>query len=100
MLLNRITQANVGADLSCTSPIYRPSAAVTTIALVLPQIRFIVHIADYALSKFNMDYGILFSKRKFPMGEEERPCDDDNKHKPTNKTTNNQTHPKTTTTPQ
>jgi len=26
MLLNRITQANVGADLSYTSPIYRPSA--------------------------------------------------------------------------
>jgi len=33
--------------------------------------------ADNALSKFNMDYGILFSKRKLPIAEEERPCDDD-----------------------
>ncbi len=33
--------------------------------------------ADHVLSKFNMDYGILFSKRKYPLREEERPCDDD-----------------------
>jgi len=34
MLINKIDQTPVGADLSCTSPIYRPSVDITISKLI------------------------------------------------------------------
>jgi hypothetical protein len=35
MLINKITQTSVGADLSCTPPIYRPPVAFHNIQFIL-----------------------------------------------------------------
>jgi hypothetical protein len=50
MLMNNTTQTLVGADLSRTPPIYRPSLAITISPATLLFAIF-THIADYALSK-------------------------------------------------
>jgi len=50
MLMNKITQTAVGADLSCTPPIDRPSVGVPNIRIILLKV-IIAPIADYAFSK-------------------------------------------------